>query len=441
MALRIERVRAVQVLDSRGRPTVEAEVRLDDGTVASAQAPSGASTGRHEAVERRDGEHGSYEGLAVSGAVESVGGPLAEALSGCEATTQAEVDRRMRAADGTPDKSRLGANAILATSCAVARAVAKSLRRPLWQYLAGHRQPKMPLPMVNILSGGLHAGGQIEFQDFLAVPHGCATFADAIEAVAAVHRHMRNLLEQDGCAPSGVADEGGWGPALASNEQALTYMVRAIEAAGYTPGDQVSIAVDVAASHFLRDGRYQLTSEDRSLDSDGMIALYERWVDAFPIVSIEDPLAEDDWEGWKSACRVLGSRCALVGDDLLVTNPSRLDRAVRNRAANAVLVKMNQIGTLSETMEVVDQAADAGFGAIVSARSGETEDSFLADLAIATGAGHIKVGSITRSERLAKYNRLIRIEAGWDGHRPSSLAPVRPLGHHVLRGGVRVNNA
>lgn len=431
----IRNARAVQILDSRGTPTLEAEVVLTDGTSASAQVPSGASTGTHEAKELRDGIGGAYGGRAVSKAVAHVNGPLARALRGMPVEEPEAVDRRMIELDGTPDKSRLGANAILALSCATARARAKSRRLPLWLSLAESRTPKIPLPMVNILSGGLHAGRQIEFQDFLAVPHGFDSLAAALEAVARIHRRMREILQDSGRAPAGVADEGGWGPQLDSNEDALRFMVRAIETSGYAPGDQVSIAIDAAATHFYSNGRYRLESEGRSLDSGGMLALYERWIDTFPISSVEDPLAEDDWKGWCQARQRLGNRCALIGDDLLATNPARLERAVSERAAHAVLVKMNQIGTLTETMEVVDAAERAGFGAVVSARSGETEDSFLADLAVATGAGHIKVGSITRSERLAKYNRLLWIEAGLDTQSPEGLAPVRPLVHDGSGGG------
>ena len=441
MRAAIRDARAVQVLDSRGKPTLEAEVILTDGTSASAQVPSGASTGRHEANELRDGPGGGYEGMSVAGAVENVNGPLARALRGIPAGDRERADRIMVELDGTPDKSRLGANAILALSCAIARAKAASQGMPLWLSLAERRRAKIPLPMVNILSGGLHAGRQIEFQDFLAVPHGLKTFKAALSAVARVHRRMHDLLRADGRAPAGVADEGGWGPRLDSNEQALVYMVRAIEAAGYQPGRQVSIAIDAAATHFYLDGKYRLASEGRSLDADGMIALYEKWIATFPIVSIEDLLAEDDWGGWHRAYQALADRCALIGDDLLVTNPARLDRAIRERAATAVLVKMNQIGTLTETMQVVDAAEAAGLAAVVSARSGETEDSFLADLAVATGAGHIKVGSITRSERLAKYNRLLRIEAGWDDCAPEGLAPVRPLVHDESGRGEPVNDA
>ena len=429
------------ILDSRGNPTVEAEVLLTDGTVAAAQVPSGASTGRHEARELRDGLGGRYEGKAVSTAVASVNGPLASALAGLPAQDQEGADRTMIELDGTPDKSRLGANAILAVSCAIARANARSKQLPLWLWLAREREAKIPLPMVNILSGGLHAGRQIEIQDFLAVPHGFATFAAALEAVVRIHGHMGTILKSDGRRPSGVADEGGWGPRLDSNEQALEYMVRAIESAGFEPGRQVSIAVDAAASHFRRDGCYHLASEGRELDAAGMLALYGRWIGAYPLVSIEDPLAEDDWDGWKAACRALGDRCEVIGDDLLATSRARLERAIAERAATAVLVKMNQVGTLTETLEVVDLAEQAGLRAVVSARSGETEDTFLADLAVASGAGHIKVGSVTRSERLAKYNRLLRIEAGWDGCAPEGLAPVRLLGHHGMEGAVRVNDA
>ncbi len=440
MGASIRNARALQILDSRGNPTLEAEIVLTDGTSATAQVPSGASTGKHEARELRDGPGGTYGGRAVTAAVANVNGPLAHALRDLPVDEFERADRRMIELDGTPGKSRLGANAILALSCAIARARAKSRGLPLWLSLSEGRRAKIPLPMVNILSGGLHAGRQIEFQDFLAVPHGFSSFAAALEAATRVHRRMRELLHDRGRAPAGVADEGGWGPHLDSNEDALDYMVRAIESSGYVPGDQVSIAIDAAATHFYRNGKYRLASEGRSLDSDGLIALYERWTDAFPISSIEDPLAEDDWEGWRRACQALGERCALIGDDLLVTNPARLERAIRERAASAVLVKMNQIGTLTETMQVVDSAEEAGFGAVVSARSGETEDSFLADLAVATGAGHVKVGSITRSERLSKYNRLLWIEAGFDSHFPEGLAPIRPLVHDGNGGRDRVNN-
>ena len=441
MPSRIRAVRAIQVLDSRGNPTLEAEVALDDGTVAAAQVPSGASTGRHEATELRDGKGGAYGGKAVSAAVANVCGPLDKALRGLPIDNPARADGIMIDLDGTPDKSRLGANAMLGVSCALARATAASRGLPLWLSLAGGRRAKMPLPMVNILSGGLHAGRQIEFQDFLAVPHGFGTFAEALEAAAAVRTGVLGILREDGRLPGGVADEGGLGPRLDSNEQALDCMVRGIEAAGLKPGRQVSLAIDAAATHFFREGEYRLASEGRKLTAAGMIDLYDRWLQRYPIVSIEDALAEDDWDGWRAAHSALAGRCELIGDDLLVTSTARLERAISTSAATAVLVKMNQAGTLTETLQVADRAEEAGFRAVVSARSGETEDSFLADLAVATGAGHIKVGSVTRSERLAKYNRLLRIEAGWDGCSPEGLAPVRPLGHHGGKGDVRVNDA
>ena len=438
--MRIRAIRALQVLDSRGSPTVEAEAILEDGTRAAAQVPSGASTGRHEAVELRDGDARAYDGRGVLSAIANVNGPIARALRGIPVHERERADRRMVELDGTPDKSSLGANAILAVSCALARLHAKAEGVPLWCLLAGGRPAKIPLPMVNILSGGLHAGEQVELQDFLAVPHGCGSFAEAMRAAGGIHRRMQELLERDGRGPAGVADEGGWGPRLESNEQALEYMERAIVAAGYEPGRQVSIAIDAAATHFFRNGRYELASEGRSLAREEMIEMYSRWLTRHPVVSIEDPLAEDDWDGWAKACAVLGGRCTLIGDDLLATSQSRLERAIRERAATAVLVKMNQAGTLAETFHVVDRARAAGFGAVVSARSGETEDSFLADLAVASGAGHIKVGSVTRSERLAKYNRLLRIEAFQEGGAPLSLAPVLPLGHHGWQGGSCVND-
>lgn len=440
MAAAIQDLRAIQILDSRGLPTLEVEIRLDDGTVASAQVPSGASTGVHEAKELRDGPRGAFEGRSVTLAVDNVTTKIADALRG-QPADQAQVDRLMIDLDGKRNKSRLGANAILGVSCALARAIAASDGLPLWRSLAGDRQARIPLPMVNILSGGLHAGGQIEFQDFLVVPQNYISFAQSLGVSAAVHRTMIEILARDRRDPDGVADEGGWGPRLDSNEQALEYMMRAIEWAGFVPGPEVAIAIDAAASHFYSDGVYRLASEGRVLDTQGMLDMYERWLDTFPIVSIEDPLAEDDWAGWQQARERFGSRCALIGDDLLATNPKRLERAISKRAANSVLVKMNQIGTLTETFQFVDRAEEAGFSAVVSARSGETEDSFLADLATATGAGHIKVGSVTRSERLAKYNRLLRIEAGWDGIKPRALAPARPLVHDGNRGGVRVSNA
>jgi len=405
MSVTIRDLRALEILDSRGNPTVMVEAELSDGATAGAKVPSGASTGKHEAVELRDGDPARYAGKGVRKAVENVHRVLAPALRGLDAADQAALDRRMIELDGTPDKSRLGANAILGVSCAVARAAARSGGVPLWRYLAGERRAALPVPMVNILSGGLHAGRNVEFQDFLAVPLNFPTYAEALEAIAAVHRDARAVLEKRGYLLTGVADEGGWGPRLPTNETALDVMVEAIG------GRSIAIAIDVASSHFYNDGKYELRTEGRSLASDGMIDLLAGWTARYPIVSIEDGLAEDDWAGWQKLTAALGAKVQHIGDDLFATNPERLERGIRERAANAVLVKMNQIGTLTETFQVIDRARAAGFRAVISARSGETEDDFLADLAVASGAGQIKVGSITRSERLAKYNRLLEIES------------------------------
>ena len=410
MDMRIRSVRGFEVLDSRGNPTVAAEVELEGGTIAQASVPSGASTGSHEAWELRDGDPRRFGGKGVLRAVGNVDGELAAALRGMPADGQAAIDRRMLELDGSAAKSRLGANAILAVSCAVARAAAASRGIPLWRHLAGDRVPAMPAPMINILSGGHHAGFGMEFQDFLIVPRGFSALADALEAAVAVHRATRAVLDERGLVVTGLADEGGWGPRLRSNEQALEILTAAMERAGFSPGERMAMAIDVAATHFYRDGRYELRNEDRNLSSEEMAALLERWIARYPLVSIEDGLAEDDWDGWRGLTAALGERVQLIGDDLFATNLERLERGIALGAANAVLVKMNQIGTLTETLAVVDRARGAGYRAVISARSGETEDSFLADLAVASGAGQIKVGSVRSSERMAKYNRLLRIE-------------------------------
>ena len=410
MATRIRRVSALEILDSRGNPTLEVEVRLERGLVATAKVPSGASTGRHEAVELRDGDASRYGGKGVLKAVHNVEGVLGRAVVGMDVEDQQALDHRMLEIDGTPDKSRLGANALLGISCAAARAAAMVRGIPLWKHLKGKRVASIPCPMVNILSGGLHAGRQFEFQDFLAVPHAFDAYSEALCAVVAIHHATRQVLDQRGCVLTGVADEGGWGPRLPSNETALEVLTEAIERAGYRPGEQVSIAIDVASSHFFENDSYFLRSEERRLSAEEMIDLLEGWAARFPVISIEDGLAEDDWEGWRRLTRRLGAHIQVLGDDFFTTNPSRLERGILQKAANAVLVKMNQIGTLTEALRVVDMARTAGFRAVISARSGETEDDFLADLAVASGAGQIKVGSITRSERLAKYNRLLEIE-------------------------------
>jgi enolase len=404
--MKIQTVRALEILDSRGNPTVQAEVRLSNGISACAQVPSGASTGRHEARELRDGD-ARFGGKGVLKAVRNVEQVLGPAVYGFDADNQSALDRRLIETDGADDKSRLGANAILAVSCAVARAAAQSRGVPLWRHLSemsSRPQPCLPVPMVNIISGGLHAGHNLEFQDFLVIPRGYAGLSAALEATVRVHRETGRLLSERGYLLTGVADEGGWGPRLESNEHAVALLREAIDVAGAT----MDIALDVASTHFFRDGLYVL--ENRRLSAVDMADLLQSWMARYGVVSIEDPCAEDDWEGWRAITSRLGSSVRLVGDDLFVTNPVRLERGIREGAANAVLVKMNQIGTLTETFTVIGRAREAGFGAVISARSGETEDSFLADLAVASGAGQIKIGSVTRSERLAKYNRLLQIE-------------------------------
>jgi enolase len=366
-------------------------------------APSGASTGKHEVAELRDGDPTRYGGKGVQLAVRNVEEVIFPALRGESIEDPAVLDRRML------ELGAIGANAVLAVSCSIVRALSIVREEPLWKTLA-RTTPTIPVPMVNILSGGLHAARNIEFQDFLVIAHGFDSYSEALQAITRVHLHARLVLESRGFSITGVADEGGWGPLLPSNETALQIVTEAIERAGYRPSEQFSIALDVAASHFYENGRYVLRTERRSLTSSEMVELLETWASRYPVASIEDGLEEDDWEGWRELTARLGAKLQLVGDDFFTTNPTRVQRGIDTGAANAVLVKMNQIGTVSQTLEVLDLARKAGFNAVVSARSGETEDSFLADLAVASGAGQIKVGSITRSERLAKYNRLLEIE-------------------------------
>jgi enolase len=408
--MRIERIEGMEILDSRGNPTVAAWCHLSNGVSARADAPSGASTGTHEAIELRDGNAGRYAGRGVLKAVANVNRRIAPALAGEQAGQQAVIDRILRELDGTRAKSNLGANAMIAVSCAVARAAARAHGVPLWRYLAGNRAPSLPLPMVNILSGGRHAAHNIEFQDFLIIPHGIEDYPRQLEAIAAVHRSARKAIEDHGYTLTGVADEGGWGPRLENNERAAVLLLEAIDRSGFHPGSQISIALDVAASHFHSNGSYYLETDGRVLTSSEMADLLASWRRLYPIQSIEDGLDEDDWDGWRELTTRLGASTQLVGDDLFTTNLSRLERGIAAGCANAVLVKMNQIGTLTETFAVIDRALAAGFRAVISARSGETEDDFLADLAAASGAGQVKIGSITRSERLAKYNRLLEIE-------------------------------
>ena len=410
----IQRIHSRQVLDSRGNPTVEVDLWLAGGARGRAMVPSGASTGRFEAVELRDGIPERYGGLGVLTAVANVNQVIAPELCGrdIDATDQQRVDRLLRDLDGTPDKSRLGANAILGVSLACAHAAATAQNVPLYRYLGGPDASELPVPMVNIISGGRHGNWNLDFQDFMAIPVGAAGFSEALEQCAGGYRATAKLLHERNQAPSGVADEGGFAPGLASNEKALALLVDAIELAGYRPGRDadLAIAIDVASSEFYEDGNYVLRGDGRTLTQREMVDLLDGWVDRYPIISIEDGLAEDDWEGWHSLTDRLGSRVQLIGDDLFVTNRERLQRGIDEGVANAVLVKLNQIGTLTETLEVVALAQQAGFLPVVSARSGETEDTTIADLAVATGSGQIKIGSLARSERLAKYNQLLRIE-------------------------------
>jgi enolase len=406
----IAKLRGREILDSRGRPTIEAELTLTDGTTARASVPSGASTGSHEAVERRDGDPDRYSGLGVRSAVAAIDGEIAAAVRGLE-PEQRSIDRCLVELDGTTDKSRLGANATLAVSLATARAAAKTQGVPLWRSLAGDRPVHLPLPMVNIISGGLHAGRQLDFQDFLAIPVGATTYSEALEWVVRVHTAMRDLLGARGLSTL-RADEGGFGPRLADHGEALKLMDDAVAHAGLTPGDDVRYAIDVAATHFhdRESGHYRLASERRVLSSDELTGYLAELAEAHAVASIEDPMAEDDWPAWAALTARLGDRLQVVGDDLFTTNPERLRRGVAERSANAILIKMNQIGTVSETLKVVANAQRAGLRTVASARSGETEDSALADLAVGCGAGQIKIGSVTQSERLAKYNQLLRIE-------------------------------
>jgi enolase len=407
----IVHVHAREVLDSRGRPTVEAEVRCRDGAWGRAIVPSGASTGRHEAVELRDGDPARHGGKGVRRAVGHVRDVLGPRVCGLPATDQALIDRILCEADGTPGKSRLGANAILAVSLACAHAAAASRQLPLWRHLDEDGLAALPLPMVNLISGGLHAGGNLDWQDFLLLPIGARSYSEALEMTCSVYRALGATLTRRGFDGVLVSDEGGFGPRLQSNEHAIEVILEAIAAAGLAAGKDAALALDVASTHFYADGHYRLKAEGgRVLDAGGMIDLLRGWVDRYPILSIEDGLAEDDWEGWRSLTAALGGRVQLIGDDLFATNPARLREGIARGAANAVLVKVNQIGTLTETREVVRLARQAGYRAVISARSGETEDSTLADLAVASGAGQIKIGSVARSERLAKYNQLLRIE-------------------------------
>jgi enolase len=406
----IELVMGREMLDSRGNPTVEAEVVLMGGATARALVPSGASTGSREALELRDGDDRRFGGKGVLKAVEHVNGPLADAVEGLDARDQAAVDLAMLEVDGTPNKTVMGANAILAVSLAVAKAAAEQSGLPLYQYLGGCGARILPVPQMNILNGGVHADNSVDFQEFMIAPVGFESFAEALRAGAEVFHTLKGVLKARGLSTA-VGDEGGFAPDLPSNRAALELIVEAIEKAGYTPGEQVALAMDPAASEFFADGRYNLTGEGRTgLSSGDMVAVYEELVNDFPIISIEDGLAEGDWDGWKLLTQRLGDRIQLVGDDIFVTNPEIIARGIAEGVANSVLIKLNQIGSLTETLEAINLAHHAGYTTVISHRSGETEDTTIADLAVAMGTGQIKTGSACRSERIAKYNQLLRIE-------------------------------
>jgi enolase len=403
-------ISAREILDSRGNPTIEADVTLASGATGRAAVPSGASTGEHEAIELRDGDADRYGGKGVLLAVQSVEERIAPALTGLVAADQVGIDRAMIELDGTPNKGKLGANAILAVSMATARAAAEESGMPLYRYLGGPLARILPVPMMNILNGGAHATNTVDFQEYMIVPVGADTFADALRMGAEVFHALKKVLVKRKLS-TGVGDEGGFAPDLASDEDALKVVVEAIESAGYAPGTEIAIALDPAASELYKGKSYVFKKSGRgTLNAEGMIELYARWLDEYPIVSIEDGLAEDDWAGWAKLTAALGDRVQLVGDDIFVTSTERLARGIREDVGNAILIKLNQIGTVTETLEAIDLARANGYQSVISHRSGETEDTFIADLAVATGAGQIKTGSASRTDRVAKYNQLLRIE-------------------------------
>jgi enolase len=412
-----------QILDSRGNPTVEVEVLLEDGSFGRAAVPSGASTGAHEAVEKRDGDASRWQGKGVSQAVEAVNGELAGAVAGLEAEDQAEIDAAMIDLDGTPNKARLGANAILGVSLAVAKAAADARGLPLYRYVGGVSACTLPVPMMNILNGGVHADNPIDFQEFMVMPVGAPSFAEALRCGAEIFHTLKQGLHDAGLATA-VGDEGGFAPDLASARDALDFIMRSVEKAGYKPGDDVMLALDCAATEYFSGGAYRMEGEGRTLSSVEMTAYLAELCDAYPIASIEDGMAEDDLDGWKALTDRLGGRIQLVGDDVFVTNRDRLAMGIERGLANSILIKVNQIGTLTETLETVAMANRAAYGAVMSHRSGETEDTTIADLAVATNCGQIKTGSLARSDRLAKYNQLLRIEEELAG---TALYPGRQV--------------
>jgi len=425
----IRTLHAREILDSRGNPTIEVEVWLESGAFGRAMVPSGASTGKREAVELRDGDSSRYLGKGVRRAVQNVIEVIGPEVEGMEASEQAAVDRALLELDGTPNKSALGANALLGVSLAVARAAADDAGLPLYQYLGGPGARVLPVPFMNVLNGGAHADNGLDVQEFMLVPAGAGSFTEALRTGAEIFHTLKKLLKDKGLS-TGVGDEGGFAPSLGGTVEALDLVLRAIERAGYRPGEDVLLALDVAASELGEHGRYRLRADRAEQSSDEMIALYETLLGRYPICSIEDGLGEDDWEGWRLLTRRLGARVQLVGDDVFVTNPAIIQQGIREGLANAILIKVNQIGTLTETLEAIELAKRAGYGTMISHRSGETEDSFVADLAVAVNAGQIKTGSLARGERIAKYNQLLRIEE------ELGAAAVWP-GRAAFRGGAR----
>ncbi len=403
-----------EILDSRGNPTVEVDVILEDGSFGRAAVPSGASTGAHEAVEKRDGDSSRYLGKGVLDAVEAVNGEIFETLEGFEAEDQRHIDDILIELDGTPNKSRLGANAILGVSLAVAKAAAEAASQPLYKYVGGVNARVLPVPMMNIINGGAHADNPIDIQEFMIMPLGADTFGEAVRMGSEIFHTLKKLLKDAGHSTN-VGDEGGFAPNLSSAEEALSVIMQAIEKAGYKPGEDVALALDCAATEFFKDGKYAMVGEGKTLAPEEMARYLEGLVNKFPIVSIEDGMSEDDFVGWAALTNLLGKKCQLVGDDLFVTNPARLQQGIRDGLANSILVKVNQIGTLSETLDAVEIAHRNGYTSVMSHRSGETEDSTIADLAVATNCGQIKTGSLARSDRTAKYNQLIRIEEMLEG--------------------------
>src|SRR5581483_8204571 len=407
---KIASIHAREILDSRGNPTVEVEVKLSGGAFGRAAVPSGASTGVHEALELRDGDKKRFGGKGVLKAVENVNGPISKLLVGADALDQSAIDHAMLTLDGTSNKSKLGANAVLGVSLAVSRAAANSSNEPHYQYLSEDKARLMPVPMFNILNGGVHANWQgTDFQEFMIAPVGAPNFREALRWGSEVYQSLKGVLK-DGGYSVGVGDEGGFAPALKKNSDAVDLILEAIEKAGYKPGDQIAVALDPASSGFYKDGRYNLRTENRKATANEMVSLYAEWVNKYPIVVLEDGLAEDDWDGWKLLNQTLGKKVELVGDDLFVTNVERIARGIKENVANAVLIKLNQIGTLTETVAAIEMARKAGWGAMVSHRSGETVDSFIADFTVGMGTGHLKTGAPARGERVEKYNQLMRIE-------------------------------